>query len=67
LDGIVHLLDFAEGQFFATGADRSVVSQASEEDLDFDERKAHIAGKADQEDAVQCIGGIVALAADAVW
>ena len=67
MDGVIHLLDLGVGQFLPAGADGSVVLQTSEEEFDFGERKAHIAGKADQEDTIHGVGGIAALAADAVW
>jgi len=70
LEGACNVLfqfdEFASGKFFPARADRSVVAEAAEEKFDFGEGKAHVAGKADEEDAMQGVGGIAALAAEAL-
>src|SRR5260370_42325243 len=53
-------------QFFPAGADRGVVPEAVEEELDLAEREAHVAGEADEQHAVEGVAGVAALAADAV-
>ena len=63
-------LDFDElagGKFFPTRADGSVIAEAAEEQLDFGKRKVHVAREADEEDAIEGIGRIAALSADALW
>jgi hypothetical protein len=63
------LLDFGElagGELFPARADRCVVAKATEEEFDFGEGEAHIAGEADEEDAMHGIGGVAALAAEAL-
>jgi hypothetical protein len=63
------LFDFEElasGKFFPARADRSVVAEAAEEKLDLGEGEAHVGGEADEEDAVEGIAGIPALAAEAL-
>jgi len=66
LDVVLHLRDLAMSEFPPARADGSVFPQAREEELDFTEGKAHVAGEADQEDTMEGITGIAALAADAV-
>ena len=59
-------LDFGElsgGELFPAGADGGVVTEAVEEELDFREGEAHFSGETDEEDAVESVGGIAALAA----
>jgi hypothetical protein len=63
------LLDFGEfamGQFFPAGADGGVVAEAAEEEFDFGEGEAHVAGKANEEDAVDGVRRVAALAASAM-
>jgi hypothetical protein len=43
----IDFLDFAVGEFFPTRADGGVVAKAVEEELDFGEGEAHVAGEAD--------------------
>jgi len=66
LDVVLHLRDLAMSEFSPARADGSVFPQAGEEELDFAEGKAHVAGEADQEDTMEGIAGIAALAAGAV-
>jgi len=60
------LLDFGElpvGEFFPAGTDGGVVGEAAEEKLDFGEGEAHVAGKANEENAMEGVAGVAALAA----
>jgi hypothetical protein len=60
------LFDFgelADGEFFPAGADWGVVAEAGEEKLDFGEGEAHVGGEADEEDAMEGVAGVAALAA----
>jgi hypothetical protein len=47
-DVLFHFDEFAGGEFFPAGADGSVVTEAAEEELDFGEGEAHVAGEADE-------------------
>jgi len=61
--------DFRElfgGEFFPARTDGGVVTEAAKEELDFREGEAHFAGKANEQDAVESVGGIAALAAEAM-
>jgi hypothetical protein len=61
------LIDFGElpgGELFPARTDWSVFAEAAEEEFDFGEGKAHIAGEADEENAVEGVAGVAALAAD---
>ena len=58
--------DFAVRKFFPAWADRSVVAKAAEEELDFGESETHFSGEADEQDAIESVGRVAALAADAV-
>lgn len=53
--------EFARRELFPAGADGSVVAEAAEEQLDFGEGEAHVAGKADQKDAMEGLGRVTAL------
>jgi len=66
LDAVFDFRDLATSEFPPARADGRVFPQAGEEELDFAEGKAHVAGEADQEDTMEGITGIAALAADAV-
>jgi hypothetical protein len=60
------LFDFEElagGEFFPARANWCVVAEAAEEQLDFGEGEAHVGGEADEEDAVESVAGVAALAA----
>src|SRR5258708_1302717 len=63
LDVFFHLSDFAVREFSPAGADRSVFAEAVEEELDLAEGEAHLACKADEQDAIECVAGVAALAA----
>ena len=61
--------DFGElsgGEFFPARADGGIVAEAVEEELNFGKGETHFAGEADEQDAVQGVGGIATLAAKAV-
>jgi hypothetical protein len=63
-------LDFDElagGKFFPTRADGSVTAEATEKEIDFREGKVHVACETDEEDAIESVGGIAALAANTLW
>ncbi len=63
LDVFFHLSDFAVREFSPAGADRSVIAEAVEEDLDLAEGEPHFAREADEQDAIECVAGVAALAA----
>ena len=63
------LFDFDElpgSEFFPTRADGRIVAEAAEEELDFREGEAHFAGEADEKDAMEGVGGVTPLAAEAL-
>jgi hypothetical protein len=62
--GLIDFGEFAGGEFFPARADRGVVAEAAKEDLDFGERETHVGGEADEEDAMEGVAGIAALATD---
>jgi hypothetical protein len=55
--------EFAGGEFFPARANWCVVAEAAEEQLDFGEGEAHLGGEADEEDTMESVAGIAALAA----
>jgi hypothetical protein len=63
-DGLIDFAYFFGGELSPAGADGSIVAEAAEEELDFGEGEAHVAGEADKEDAMQGFGRIAALAAE---
>jgi hypothetical protein len=61
------LLDFGKfpgGEFFPARSDGRVVAEAVEEELDFGQGETHVAGKADEQDAIKGVSRIAALATD---
>jgi hypothetical protein len=63
------LIDFGQlagGELFPARADGSVIAEAAKEELDFGKGEAHVGGEADEKDAVEGVGGIAALAAEAL-
>jgi len=58
--------ELAGGEFFPARADGGVVAEAVEEELDLGKGEAHFACETDEQDAVESVGGIAALAAGAV-
>lgn len=65
-DVLIDFCEFPGGQFLPTGTYRDVVAEAAEEELDFGEGEAHVAGEADEEDTRKGVGGVTALAAAAI-
>lgn len=63
---LLHFCDFAGGEFAPAGGDWRVFAEAVEEKLHFGEREIHFAGEADEQKAVEGVGGIATLAVDAV-
>jgi hypothetical protein len=63
------LFDFDElfrCEFFPTGTDGDVVAEPTEEEFDFAEREAHVAGEADEKNAMEGVAGIAPLAPEAL-
>lgn len=54
------------GKFFPARADGCVVAKAAEEEFDFRQGETHFSGEANEQDAVESVWGITALAAGAV-
>jgi len=48
LEAFFNFEDFAMGEFFPTGSDGRIVAEAVEEELDFGEGEAHVAGETDE-------------------
>jgi hypothetical protein len=65
-DILVHFGNLSGSESFPPGADGGVVAEAAEEEFDFGEGETHVAGKAEEEDAVEGVGGVAALAAGAM-
>lgn len=65
-DAGFELGDFFCGEFFPAWADRSVVAKAAKEELDFGKGETHFSGEENEQDAVEGVGGIPALAAGTV-
>ena len=65
-DAVSNLGELLGGEFSPAPADRSIIPEAAEEKLDFCERETHLAGKANQQDAVESVRGVTTLAADTV-
>ena len=59
--------EFAGGEFFPARANWRVIAEAAEEELDFGEGEAHVGGEADEQDAMEGVAGIAALATCALW
>ncbi|HYT18691.1 MAG TPA: hypothetical protein VEW05_00490 [Candidatus Polarisedimenticolia bacterium] len=53
-------------QFFPARTNGSVVLQSIEKNFDLAQRESHLAGKADEDHAVECVRGVPALAARTV-
>ena len=66
LEAFFNFEDFAMGEFFPTGSDGRIVAEAVEEELDFGEGEAHVAGKTNKQDAMKGVGRVTALAAEAL-
>jgi hypothetical protein len=65
-DGLLDFGELAGGEFFPARADGSIVAEAAEEEFDFGEGEAHLAGEADEEHTVESVAGVAALAAKAL-
>ena len=65
-EAVPHFGDFAGGELAPAGGDRRVFAETVEEEFDFCEGEIHFAGEADEQDTVEGVGGVAALAADAV-
>ena len=48
LEAFFNFEDFAMGEFFPTGSDGRIVAEAVEEEFDFGEGEAHVAGETDE-------------------
>jgi len=53
-------------QFFPARTNGSVVLQSIEKNFDLAQRESHLAGKADEDHAVECVRGVPPLAACSV-
>src|SRR5229473_1820243 len=62
-DTLLDFVEFARGEVFPAGADGGGVAEAAEEEFDFGKGEAHVRGEADEEDAMEGVAGIAALAA----
>jgi hypothetical protein len=62
---LLQLRDFASSEFAPARGDGSVLAEAVQKELDFGEREVHLASKTNQKQAIECVAGIAALAADA--
>src|SRR5882672_9805950 len=62
-DGLSDFEERTVGEFFPARANWCVVAEAAEEELDFGKGEAHVRGEADEEDAMEGVAGIAALAA----
>lgn len=65
-DALVDFLDLAVREFFPARPNRGVVPQTVEKHFDLAQRESHLAGKADEDHAVERVRGVPALAACAV-
>jgi hypothetical protein len=64
---LLQFSDFAGGEFAPAGGYRSFFAEAGEEELDFSKGEIHLGGETDEQDAVECVRGIAALAVAAIW
>jgi hypothetical protein len=62
LDAPLDFLNFSVRQFFPAWPDWRVVSQPVEKNFDLVQRESHLAGKPDEEHAVECVRRIAPLA-----
>jgi hypothetical protein len=65
-DVLFDLREFSGGEFFPARADGRIVAETVEKEFDFGKGEAHVASEADEEDAMEGIGGVTALAAEAL-
>jgi|SRR5260370_13028009 hypothetical protein len=66
LDAPLDFLNLSVREFFPARPDWGVVPQAIEKNFDLAQRESHLAGKADEEHAVECVRGVPPLAAGTV-
>lgn len=66
LDGVLDFGDFAMREFFLARANRGIVAETVEKELDLAEGKAHFAGETDEQDAVKGVTCVTALATRAL-
>jgi hypothetical protein len=62
-DVSIDLDEFPGSEFFPAGPDGGVISEAAEEELDLAECETHFSGEVDEEDTIEGLPGIAALAA----
>ena len=62
-DTLLDFVEFAGGEFFPAGPDGGGVAEAAEEEFNFGKGEAHVRGEVDEEDAMEGVAGIAALAA----
>ena len=65
-DAIFDLGEFFCGELFPARADRSLIPEAAKEKLDFGKGETHLAREANQQDTVESVSRVAALAADAM-
>src|ERR1700739_2258008 len=63
-DAIFDFGEFFGGEIFPARADGHAVAKAAEKKLDFGEGEAHFPGETDEQDTINSIGRIAALAAE---
>jgi hypothetical protein len=66
LDGLFHLSDLTLRQSFPAWANRSIVTQTVEKQLDLIQRKAHLARKTNEKHTVKDVGGVPSLAGNSL-
>jgi len=59
---LLELSDLLRREFAPAGGDRRAGAEAVEEEFDFGEREIHFGGEADEEETVESVGGVAALA-----
>jgi len=62
---LLQLRDFASSELAPACGDGSVLAETIQEELDFGERKVHLASKTNQKQSIERVAEIAALAADA--
>jgi len=66
LDAPLDFLNLSVGEFFPARPNWGVIPQPIEKHFDLAQRESHLAGKADEEHAVECVRGVPPLAAGTV-
>jgi len=62
-DAVLDFLNFSVREFFPARPDWRVVPQPVEKNFDLAQRESHLARKTDEEYTVECVRGVLALAA----